>query len=131
MANKRQMLDKVARNLAQMGITSSRVGDSVVVDNGANPLTVSYVDASIQKPMGGIDNTVSPFLGIGVANPGKILLKSTGHVADTIADVIDSHIACVVLHEISGFANNILIENGNAGFADELQGHADLLGMGQ
>ena len=131
MAQKKAILDKVARNLGQLGLTVSRDSDNVIIDNGANDFTISLVDASIQLPMGGIDGSVSPFLGIGVAAPSKIKMKSSIATAGTIADVMDSVIALKVLHELCGFANNIVVENSTASFSAELAGSCDVIGLGQ
>lgn len=132
MANRKQILDKIARNLDMLGIPESRgAANSVIVDNGSNDLTISYVDASIQLPMGGVDGSVTPFLGIGVANPGKIKIKSAILTAGTIADVIDSIMAARVLAVCAGMANNIVLENSDASFSGEIRGDVDNLGMGQ
>lgn len=132
MANSVQILAKVARNAQSLGLTVvSQSQSAVVIDNGSNDLTISYVAASIQSPMGGVDGNVSPFLGIGIANPGKIKMKSASTAADTIADVIDSTTAAQVLQMLSGFANNIILENSDATYSAELQGTVDMLGMGQ
>lgn len=132
MANSKQVLAKIARDAAQLGLTvNSQTASAVVIENGSNDLTVSYVDASIQAPMGGIDNTASPYLGIGTGNPGKIKIKSASTAADTIADVLDSLVAAKVLALCAGFANNIVLENSDATFSGEIRGHADLIGMGQ
>lgn len=132
MANSKQILAKIARDAAQLGLTvNSQSASAVVIENGSNDLTVSYVDASILAPMGGVDPSVSPYLGIGIANPGKIKIKSSSTAADTIADVLDSLVAAKLLALCAGFANNILLENSDATFSGEIRGHADLIGMGQ
>lgn len=130
MANKVKVLDKLYRNLKQLGFTVSYGDESVVVDNGSNDLTLSYVDAVVQAPMGGVDGSVTPFLGIGVAKPGKIKVKSASSASDDITDVMDSAVAAQVLVMVAGFANDIVLENSDASFSEELRGHADLLGMG-
>lgn len=111
MANQVQILDKIQRNCDMLGIATSRPSATSLVAGG---ITISYVAASIQAPMGGIDGTVSPFLGIGVANPGKISL-------DTNPSTL---IHLQVFHIVSGHANNIVLPLG------EIQGSSDLLGMG-
>lgn len=132
MANSKQILAKIARDAAQLGLTvNSQTASAVVIENGSNDLTISYVAASIQAPMGGVDPSVSPYLGIGVANPGKIQIKSASTATDTIADVLDSLVAAKVLALCAGFANDIRLENSDATFSGEIRGHADLIGMGQ
>lgn len=126
------LMNKIARNAAQLGLTvNSNTGAAVVIENGSNDLTVSYVAASIDAPMGGVDGSVTPFLGLGVGNPGKLKLKSAISTADTIADVVDSVVAAKVLHMLGGFANNLVLENSDAAFTTELRGDVDNLGMGQ
>lgn len=112
MANKVQILDKIQRNCEVAGIAVSRTDAETLVAAG---MTITYVDAVIEKPMGGIDDTASPFLGIGVANPGKINI-------DTDPSALDEY---RVLRIVCGHANNVVIPSG------ELEGHVDMLGMGQ
>lgn len=148
MANPTQIVAKLARNAQSLGLTvvsQSFAGDGIaqaVISNGSNNLTITYLLASIQSPMGGVNGNVSPFLGIGVANPGQIVIQSTATGADTIADVIDGQVAAQVLQLCSGMANNIWLCNGTAvlngpsgpptgGYVALLQGSSDWLGMGQ
>lgn len=132
MANSVQILAKLARNAAQVGLTvNSQSQTAVVIENGSNDLTISYVAASIQAPMGGIDPSASPYLGIGIGNPGKLKLKSSSTAADSIADVIDSVVAAKVFALMCAMANNIILENSDATFSAEIRGHEDLIGMGQ
>jgi hypothetical protein len=127
-----QLMAKIARNAAQLGLTVlSQTASAVVIDNGSNDLTVSYVAASIDAPMGGVDGSSSPFLGMGVASPGKIKMKSSSTAADTIADVMDSLVAAKVLHMLGGFANSVVLENSDATFSAELRGDVDGIGLGQ
>ncbi len=132
MANKRHVLDKLARNAEQLGLTVNSRGSAgeIVIDNGSNDLTISYVDASIQAPMGGVSDASAPYLGIGVAAPGKIKIKSSSTAADAISDVIDSLVAAKVLAMCASLANNIVLENSDATFSGEIRGHSDLLGLG-
>lgn len=133
MANKRHVLDKLARNAEQLGLTVNSRGSAgeVVIENGSNDLTISYVDASILSPMGGVSDTSAPYLGIGIAAPGKIKIKSAISTADTIADVMDSLVAAKVLAMCSSMANNIVLENSDAAYSAEIRGTSDWLGMGQ
>lgn len=126
-----QIMAKIARNCAQLGLTvNSNSGAAVVIENGSNDLTVSYVAASIDLPMGGVSPASSPYLGVGVVNPGKLKLKSAISTADTIADVLDSAVAAKVLMVLAGFGNDLVLENSDAAFSAELRGNPDLLGMG-
>lgn len=126
------ILAKIARNCRQLGLTvNSETSTAVVVENGSNDLTISLVDADILKPMGGVDSAVSPFLGIGIAAPSKIKLKSAITTADSIADIVDSVVAAKVLKMLGAFANDLVLENSDAAFTTELRGHPDLIGVGQ
>ena len=112
MANDVQILDKIQRNCETIGIAVSRTNAQSLVAAG---MTITYSAAVIQAPMGGIDDTINPFLGIGVANPGKIVL-------DTNPATL---VQLQVFHIVSGMANSIVLPAG------EIQGHVDMLGMGQ
>lgn len=127
-----QIMAKIARNATQLGLTvNSNTGSAVVIENGSNDLTVSYVAPTITSPMGGVDPSVSPFLGIGVVQPGVLKVTSAISTAGTIADVLDSAVAAKVLHMLGGFANDILLSNNNASFTLSLRGDVDNLGLGQ
>jgi hypothetical protein len=117
MANKIQILDKIQRNCEQRAIAVSRTDAETLVAGG---LTITYLDADIQSPMGGIDDSINPYLGIGIANPGKIQIDGA----------LDSLVKLRVVRIASGHANDIEIVN--SGIEDgTLEGHTDLLGMGQ
>jgi hypothetical protein len=133
MAMKKQVLDKLARNAEMLGLkVNSRSADSsFVIENGSNDLTVSYVDASIAAPMGGVDPSLSPYLGIGTGNPGKLKIKSASSASDNMSDILDSAVAAKVLAMCAALANNILLENSDASFSAEIRGHADNIGLGQ
>ena len=125
-----QILDKLARNLQQMGVSATRSATSVVIAS-ANVGSISLVDASIQSPMGGVDGSVSPFLGIGVAAPCKIKIKGAAGT-NTLAAILASSADAVVLAACARPANNILIEAGDSVTQlAEIPGHPDMLGMGQ
>lgn len=126
-----QIMAKVARNCTQLGLTATNNGQTVTVANGGNALTVSYSAPTIGAPMGGVDPANSPYLGIGVVNPGALVLTSSTHSAGTIADVLDGVTAATVLKMLGGFANDVVLSNDNASFTATLRGDVDLLGMGQ
>jgi len=112
MANDVQILDKIQRNCEQLGLTVSRTDAETLVASG---IEITYTAAIIQAPMGGIDDSINPFLGIGVANPGKINFSIDPATLDQMK----------VFHIVSGMANNIVLPLG------EVEGSVDLLGMGQ
>ena len=131
MGNSVQILAKLARNAAQVGlVVVSQSQSAVVISNGSNNLTLSYVPASIMSPQGGVDPSVSPYLGIGIGNPGKIQISGLGS-ANSLADVIDSLVAAKVLCLCAAMANNILLASSGSAFTGEIRGHEDLIGMGQ
>lgn len=130
MGNSVQILAKLARNAAQVGlVVNSQSQSAVVIENGSNDLTISYVAASIQSPMGGVDPSVSPYLGIGVGNPGKLQIQ--GSAGATFALTIDTLVAAKVLALCAAMANNILIVGSGGQALGEIRGHEDLIGMGQ
>jgi hypothetical protein len=121
MANAVQILDKIERNCKQLGLTTSRSSATALVAEG---MTITYSAAVIQSPMGGIDGATSPFLGIGIAAPGKIAMDLGGADLGTRAKV-------QVLHIVAGHANSIVLSNALTGAVNgEIQGHVDALGMG-
>jgi hypothetical protein len=128
MANKVPVLNKLARNLEMLGQVVSRGSDAEVIASG---MTVSYVSASIASPMGGVSDASSPFLGIGIAAPGKLKIKGAAG-ENSIAAIFTSAADLAVLAQCAHFANNILVEAGDtATQLAEIAGHADLLGMGE
>ena len=132
MAAKKQVLNKIARNLEIQGESVSRgANDSVIVENGSSDITIAYVDASFSPTMmGGVDGTVSPFLGIGIGNPGKLTIQVAG--ADVLADILATAKAVKAFAICAGFANNIqLLQDDDSSVALEVRGHSDLLGMGE
>jgi len=123
MAMRVQILDKIQRNCQQRGLSVSRPSADLLVAEG---MDISVEEAAITAPMGGIDPTVSPFLGIGVANPGVIVVEKE--------DLEMSAAELRVLRIASGHANDISIRTDAADATTELarlEGHADLNGMGQ
>ena len=138
MANKVQILAKIARDVQMLGLTvNSQSASAIVVENGSNDLTITYADASIAAPMGGIDSTVSPYLGMGVVQPGKIQITGsivTKGSANTFADLMDTIIAGKVLCLCHGFGNNILLTKpdvvGANSYNDEIAGDVMLKNVG-
>ena len=128
MANKVPVLNKLARNLEQLGQVVSRGANAEVIASG---LTVSYVDASIQSPMGGVSADSSPFLGMGIAAPGKLKIKG-GAGENSIAAIFVAAGDLLVLSQCSKFANDVIVEAGDtATELARLAGHADLQMMGE
>jgi hypothetical protein len=131
MANSVSILNKVARNAQVLGLTvASQTASSVVISNGSNNLTVSYQAASILAPMGGVDPTVSPYLGIGTANPGQLVLTAAG-TAGTVPGVLDGLVAAQLFQMLSGFANDIILADSTHTQIAYIRGSTDWLGLGQ
>jgi hypothetical protein len=141
MANITSIMNKVARNAQVLGLTvSAQTANSVsIAADGGATLTVAYALAAILPPMGGVDPTVSPYLGIGIANPGQLTLTST-NTGGAVADVINGPISAQVLCMLAWFANDIILAdattpvstaNGYAQGIARLRGDSDMIGVGQ
>lgn len=131
MANRDAILHKLARNAKMLGMTvNSESHTAVVIENGSNDLTISYVDAVFSPSMvGGVDGTVSPFLGIGVGNPGRIQIKGAGGA--TWGLTIDSLVAGKVLAMCAAMANDIQVRGSDDEDLGVIRGHSDIIGLGQ
>jgi len=134
MANSVEILDKIERNMKFRGLTSAieRVGTTVeLTKTGGDVLVVSYVTKNLDGPMGGVDGSVSPFLGVGIAAPGSLKIKGAAG-ENTIAAIFDTTEALELLHEMSGFANDLIVEEGDTTDAlIRMRGHESALGLGQ
>lgn len=127
MSNPVQILDKIKRNLDAVGVAATRNASSVT----AAGLTISYVDASIQSPMGGVNGNSSPFLGMGIAAPGVLKIKGAAG-ENTIAGIFVAASDLAVLACCSRFANDVVVEAGDtATELARLAGHPDLKMMGE
>lgn len=126
--NTKQILAKISRNLTVLGIANTADASSVTISTGA---IISTIDADIAKPLGGIDPSASPFLGIGVANPGKIRFK--GAAGDnTLAAIFTTETDFIALRLCCQFANDVSIEAGDtATTLASLPGDPDARNLGQ
>ena len=137
MANSVQILDKIARAAELEGLTvNSHTADQVIVDDGGDDILIKYQAASIQEPMGGVSDASSPYLGIGVANPGYIVFSKNAAGNDAIADVFDTAVAVKMFSICCGFANDVSVQDGNEGIGTSaelvrVKGMNDLVGLGQ
>lgn len=131
MANRDAILHKLARNAKMLGMTvNSESHTAVVIENGSNDLTIAYVDASFSPAqVGGVDGTVSPYLGLGVGNPGKISIS--GANATTVATLIDTLIAAKVLAMCAALANDIQLLTSAQADLGSIRGQSDIIGLGQ
>jgi hypothetical protein len=130
MANSVQILDKIARN-AEMILGASEVtrgASSVVIENGGNDLTVTYVDATHQAPMGGVSGSSSPFLGIGVGAPGVIQIQ--GAAGAGWAATVDTAVVLKLLAICMAFGNDVVVKGSTGTELVRLRGHVDHVGLG-
>jgi hypothetical protein len=121
MANEKFILAKVQRNLEQMGVTVVVNATSIAVDD----VVLTLEDPAIQAPMGGVDGSVSPFIGIGVANPNVMVLTC----ANDVPPLTDGEVKLLAV--CARFANSIKINDSSNALLMFVPGHADLIGMGQ
>lgn len=122
MAQSAAILHKLARNAKMLGLTvNSESQTAVVIENGSNDITISYANATFDPAVvGGVDSTVSPYLGIGVGNPGQVVI--------TCADTTQTAVWAQVLAMCASLANDITLAGG---LSARLRGHSDLLGLGE
>ena len=128
MANKQQILDKIVRKLELNGEAPVRGAADITVRG----MVISYESAAIQKPRGGVDGDSNPFLGIGVANPGRIkVVANTDDMTTIFSNDADGKARLMIIALLGDFANDKVIRN-NSDNADltVIRGH-ELLGMGQ
>jgi hypothetical protein len=134
MANSVQILDKIARNAGMVGlsvVTRGSAGEVILTPAAGPVVTVSYVAAVIQQPMGGVDKDSSPFLGIGIAAPGSLLLKSASSASGDMTDIFhESGAALKLLALCMAFGNDVVVENDDASVQARLRGHPDMIGVG-
>ena len=129
MGQREAILDKIKRNLDILGISATRNAADVTLDSTSR--VISYVDTDLKTPMGGIDDSTSPFLGIGTGNPGQLKMKGAGG-ENTIVAILDDEETLRAWGVMGNFANDKIMEAGDS--ATELarvEGHPDLQGMGQ
>lgn len=125
--NKRQIIQKLKRNCDMLGIVATTDLETLTVDG----VVVSCVDLSIQKPMGGIDGSVSPFLGMGVAAPGKIKFKGDAG-ENTIAAIMTSADRLKLFSLVMGFGNDVIVEAGDTTTElARIPGAVDVINVGQ
>ena len=137
MANSVQILDKIARAAEMAGLTvNSHTATAVVIDDGANDILIKYQTADISSPMGGVSDASSPFLGIGIANPGYLVMSPNAVGDKTIAQVFVNATNVEVFSILCGFANDVSVHDGNEGVGTSAElvrvaGLSDQIGLGQ
>jgi len=128
MAQSKPILNKIARNLSILGISYSQGASSITLSSGE---IISYVDSDIAAPMGGVNPSASPFLGIGECQPGQLKMK--GAAGDnTLAAIFVSEMILKVWATLGDFANDKIVEAGDTSTQlARVQGHSDMQNMGQ
>ncbi len=127
MANSVAILNKLSRNLSMLGLTNTREATTVTCSG----LIISYTDAVVAGPMGGVSAASSPYLGIGIAAPGTIKIKGASGET-TVAGMFDSATNLKVLTTVVGFGNEVVIESGDSTTElARLNPSVDFQGMGQ
>lgn len=128
MSNPVQTLSKISRNLSALGVANTLNSTTVTVTSSS--LVISYVAASLQAPMGGVDGTASPYLGIGIANPGVIQVKGAAG-QNSIGAIVATADNANALAVCARFANDVSIQAGDTTTElVRLAGHPDLKMMG-
>jgi hypothetical protein len=131
MANIQAILNKITRNMEQRGywnpsnspfanpnpptqVTEGGNGTEVLfTKSDSTVLTVTYVLKQIQSPMGGVDPTVSPYLGIGIAAPGSLQIKGAAG-QNTIAAIFTDAGSIELMVELAGYGNDLIIQAGDS-----------------
>ncbi len=160
MANPQAILNKITRNMEQRGYynpgnsvfanpsppvqvvettTSALPGPNngintpVVQLTQANShvVTVYYSPAVIQSPMGGVNPMLSPYLGIGIANPGRLCLQGASG-DNTLAAIFTDSATLELFYELAGYDNTVIVLDGTTGLVQlaQIRGSESLLGMG-
>jgi hypothetical protein len=119
-ANAKFLQEKLERNLQAYGIS---VTSSAGILTAAG-FDISFIAQDIASPMGGIDSSVSPFLGVGSA-PSFIKLDVKAALASVALDADKVKVLSVVTR----FANTVKIFNGSTELM-VLEGHPDLKVVG-
>lgn len=131
MSNAKHILQRIARNAKMRGlVVNSESQTAVVIENGSNDITISIADAVFSPTMvGGVDSTVSPFLGIGIGNPGTLVMKSVAGV--DVSTMVDTAVAATVLCMLASFANSIELRTAADAVLASVRGIADIVNLGE
>ena len=146
MANPTAILNKVLRNMEQRGywnpgnpngpapasgVQIALVGSTIELTQvGGAVLNVTYVPKAVQSPMGGVDPTVSPYLGIGIGAPGLLQLQPANPATTTIPGIFTDQSSVELMVELSGYANDLQILGGTGGQLALIHGMDSWLGLG-
>lgn len=146
MANAQAIINKIVRNMEQRGYynpgnstLTNHASPVQIVEVGATAkltqanghvITVSYVVKNTQSPMGGVDGTISPFLGIGIAAPGTLQMQ--GASGDTtVAAIMTDSAALELWYELAGYDNSLVLMSGDGTTVlATVRGSESVLGLG-
>ena len=127
------VINKIKRNLDMMGIanTESNVGGQPQVTITSTGAVIAYQQLDLKAPLGGVDPSVSPFLGIAQANPGQITLQGAAG-QDTLGAILVNSDVVRAFGMICGFANDkIVLAGDTSAQLAYVEGHETLFNMGQ
>jgi len=120
-------MEKINRNINILNIPTTFDGLSITVDS----VVVSYVDAQIQLPMGGIDSSVSPYLGIGISAPGYLKIKGAAG-QNTFAAIFISALRMQIFKIVGDIGNDIIVEAGDTTTElGRIKANVDFVSLGQ
>ena len=128
MSRKQQMIDKLHRNLKQLGLAPVLGNESLVVGG----LTLSLFNHSVQAPLAGIDNSIHPYvLGAGIFSP--FIWKIKGAAGEnSLSAIFDSSAAVHALAYLGAYSNDIVVEAGDTtAELAYIHGSSDLSMIGQ
>jgi len=136
MANSTQILDKIERNMGQRGLAANLTrtdAETITITGGTGDLIITYdpkegfgAPVTGANPMLGVDDSTSPYLGIGVAGAGSIRLSTAAVAEAAMFDTVDKLNAFA---EAAGFANDIVLES--SGGDTRIAGQCGVLGLGE
>jgi len=109
MANKQAILNKLQRDLEQLGLSPVRSAYAVTLGN----VIVRYLDNAMSGPMGGVSAANAPYLGLGAGNPGQIEISGLLDADAALTDIFVTESDLTVLRLCSQFANDIVVLAGD------------------
>lgn len=115
MPNNQAILDRIYRDLGQLGYAPVRSRFAVTLGN----VIVRYADNTMSGPMGGVSPANAPHLGLGAGNPGTLQLSGLLDAHAAIADIFVDETDFVLLRLVSQFANDIVVVAGDTASVDD------------
>lgn len=109
MPNKISILNKLARDLEQLGYSPVRSAYAVTLSN----CIVRYSDNTMSGPMGGVSDANAPYLGLGAGNPGVLQISGLLDADAALTDIFAAEADLVVLRLCSQYANDVQVVAGD------------------